>query len=327
MVAIFTGLGSGFERGSGAALGGVGLLGGGAQGRGGEHVSVNAANGNLVVSRQDEFLVGRGLDVGISRTYNSRGALDENGDHWRQSTDRRLYNLVGAAGTNGSKITRVSADGSEIEYTFSAGKYRTTEGAGAHDTITFGASGWFTWEDGDTGITEHYGNPAGQSYWSLGQIKDRDGNTINYTWANGKLSKITTADGGYLKYTWSGNNITSIETYADGGTTKTLTRTRYTYDSYNRLKTVTTDLSPENNSVADGKKYVTTYTYSGSSKLITRITQTDGSRLDITYAGGKVTSLKQTAASGDIRETTITYSSSGYTRIYDPSRCANKIVS
>ena len=88
MVAVFTGLGAGFERSSVAQVGAGGLLGSGAQGRGGDNVSLNAATGNLLISRQDEFLVGRGLDVDISRTYNGLSSLnhyDENGDQWRLS--------------------------------------------------------------------------------------------------------------------------------------------------------------------------------------------------------------------------------------------------
>ena len=68
MVAIFVGSGAGLARGSGSLLGGAGVLGSAVQGRAGEAVSINAANGNLLIAQQDEFLAGRGLDVGISRT-------------------------------------------------------------------------------------------------------------------------------------------------------------------------------------------------------------------------------------------------------------------
>jgi large repetitive protein len=118
VVGIFTGLGAGFERGSGAALGGAGFMGSTSLGRSGESVHLNALTGNLLVSRQDEFLVGRGPDIGISRTYNSQGALDENGDNWRQSTDRRVFGLVGALNVAGSTVKRVSGDGSEITFTY-----------------------------------------------------------------------------------------------------------------------------------------------------------------------------------------------------------------
>ena len=91
MVAIFAGAGTGFERGSGSVLGGMGLLGQSALGRNGEQVMLNAANGNLLISQRDEFLVGRGPDAAISRTYNSLGNFsDDNGDNWRQSTHQRL---------------------------------------------------------------------------------------------------------------------------------------------------------------------------------------------------------------------------------------------
>lgn len=88
MVAIFVGQGAGFVRGSANVLGGAGGLGGDLLGRGGESVSVNAATGNLLVAHQDEFLVGRGPDIGISRTYNSFADAGDgdNGDQWQQST-------------------------------------------------------------------------------------------------------------------------------------------------------------------------------------------------------------------------------------------------
>ncbi|HYD38717.1 MAG TPA: DUF6531 domain-containing protein, partial [Allosphingosinicella sp.] len=116
MVAIFTGLGAGFERGSGSTLGAMGVLGEASLGRGGEQVFLNVASGNLLISKRDEFLVGSGPDASVSRTYNSQGSFpDDNGDRWRQSTDRRLF-LHGTANATGSRVHRISADGSEIVY-------------------------------------------------------------------------------------------------------------------------------------------------------------------------------------------------------------------
>ncbi len=97
MVAIFVGTGAGLARGSGSLLGGAGVLGSAVQGRAGEAISINAANGNLLVAQQDEFLTGRGLDIGISRTYNSLAQMadGDNGDNWQMGTVRRVVNFTG----------------------------------------------------------------------------------------------------------------------------------------------------------------------------------------------------------------------------------------
>jgi len=115
MVAIFTGLGSGLERGSGSVLGGSGLLGSATLGRAGENLFLNAATGNLVINNQDEFLVGMGPDASVSRTYNSLGNFsDENADNWRQSTDRNVYGFTGTLNQAGSSLHRVGADGADM---------------------------------------------------------------------------------------------------------------------------------------------------------------------------------------------------------------------
>ncbi|MGK6317889.1 hypothetical protein, partial [Sphingomonas sp. DT-204] len=315
MVAIFTGLGSGTERGSGSVLGGAGLLGSGTLGRSGEQVLLNAATGNLVIQQKDEMLVGRGPDAVIGRTYNSLGDLsDDNGDNWRQSTDRRIYGLVGTANSWGSSIRRISGDGSETVYEWNGSAYVATDGAGAYDRITY--DGTWRWTDGDSGTVETYGIAYGGQLY-LTQLTDTSGNVLTYDHAYGdwRVTGVTTANGEYIGYGWSGNNVVQITTYAGS----TLTRTRYAYDSANRLTSVTVDLSPEDNSIADGKTYVTTYTYDGMSKRVATITETDGSQLAITYDGlGKVKTLTQTVASGVTRTTTIDYHW-GYTNITDAS--------
>ena len=99
------------------------------------------------------------------------------------------------------------------------------------------------------------------------------------------------------------------------------TRVRYAYDGSNRLSTVTVDLSPADNSTADGNSYVTTYTYDGSSKRIASISQTDGTYIGFTYvlvgADYKVASYTQTVAAGTARGVTFDYSVAGRTTITD----------
>ncbi|MEA3016516.1 MAG: trimeric autotransporter adhesin, partial [Sphingomonadales bacterium] len=324
MVAIFTGAGVGFERGSGSVLGSAGLLGSSSLGRGSDQVFLNAATGNLVIRQQDEFLVGRGPDAAVSRTYNSLGDLsDDNGDNWRQSTDRRVYGLSGTLNTPGSTVRRVSGDGSDILYGWDAAKaaYVATDGAGAHDTLT-SASGVWTWTDGDSRLRETYTayTTGYGTIWRISQQTDDDGNALTFTYTGANLTRLATADGGYIDYVWSGDKISQIVTgYTDlqTGAAATLTRTRYGYDASNRLTTVTVDLSPNDGSVADGKVYVTTYAYDGTSKRVQSIAQSDGSLLSITYGSyGLVETLTETIAAGTTSTTTIAYGPD-YTEVTD----------
>jgi YD repeat-containing protein len=315
MVGIFTGSGTGYERGSGALLGAAGLIGSSALGRGGEQVFVNGATGNLLVSRQDEFMVGLGPDVGISRTYNSLGNFsDENGDNWRQSTDRVLVHFTGSANKEGSTITRRTSDGSELVYRWRSGStYENVDGAGATDTLVNQGTQW-VWTDGATGETETYS--ANGDQWRITAKSDTSGNSLSFHYVGDKLQYVESADGGQVQYDWDGNNIAAIVTSSHGSV---LTRTRYTYDSYNRLSSVVTDKTPEDSSITDGKVYTTTYTYVGTSKLVASISQTDGSYVEFAYdSSSRVTSITQTIDTGVTRTTWLSYGLN-YTNITDPS--------
>jgi len=331
MVSIFTGLGSGFERGSAAQLGSAGLLGAGTLGRNGEQLSLNAATGNLLIRQQDEFLVGRGQDASVSRTYNSLGdpTHDDNGDRWQQSTDRRVYGLTGTLNTTGSTVKRLSGDGSEITYTWNstASAYVATDGAGAYDKLVQSGSGsttaW-TWTDGDSQIVETYSaydpaHPSAPTTWRITSQADTSGNTLSYSYvtSSSRLDRITTQNGEYIAYSWDGSgNITDVVTHYDTSNASTSTRTHYAYTS-NKLTSVTVDLTPDDNSVADGAKYVTTYAYDSNGR-VSSISETDGSSMAVGYDGsGRVTSLTQTVATGVTRVTSIAYYT-GYTTITDP---------
>lgn len=315
MVAIVGGAELGLLTGSGAVLGGAGQIGTALQGRSQEGVFVNAVTGNLTVQRQDEVLVGRGQDVGVLRTYNSQGQMDDdNGDNWRLGYSRKVYGLTGTVNTAGSTIRRLGEDGADVVYTYDTAKgaYLSTKGSGAFDTLSYNASTQrWTWTDGDSQIKEQYDNVnAGRLF----NITDPDGNitTLSYN-ASGLVSAVATANGEttYVDYdTAAGktSNITQIRVVTNGSVTQT--RVRYGYDTSNRLSTVTVDLSPADNSIADGKTYVTTYTYDGTSKRIASLTQSDGSQLQFTYvqvgADYRIQTVKDVRGS-DIRTTTYAY--------------------
>ncbi|QJW83451.1 RHS repeat protein [Ramlibacter terrae] len=93
---------------------------------------------------------------------------------------------------------------------------------------------------------------------------------------------MTASNGERTIYDYTGNLLREVRTESASGTV-TGTRVRYAYDSEQRLAKVTVDLSPADNSVADGKVYVTEYSYHGASKRVAGIVQDDGSKLAIEY--------------------------------------------
>ncbi|WP_158228928.1 FG-GAP-like repeat-containing protein [Chitinimonas sp. BJB300] len=292
MVAIVAGQDTGLFHGSLAPRLGAGQS---AQtvGQAGEGVFVNVAHGNLVLQRRDELLIGRGVDADVLRTYNSQAKLtDDNGDAWWLGGYRLLRNLTGTVNTAGSTIERVSAYGSVQAFTYANGRYSSTQGDGAHDSLSWDGSAW-TWTDGSTRVQERYA--ADGAVYRLNQVKDPAGNAIAYRFNNGLLTSATLANGDKVDYVYTGRNLSQEKITRVDGTA--VSRTHYQYDSANRLSEVRIDLSPDDNSIADGKVYTVKYTYDGASQRLAGLTQTDGSTLSFTY---------QEVSAGDFRIASVT---------------------
>src|SRR4051812_46400483 len=164
MVAIVTGNAFGIARSSATMLGGQGQLGAAAMGRGNDRVYVNAANGNLVIDRNDEILTGLGPDASYGLTYNSDDASSVAGAPaaWTAATSHRIVGVTGTVNTAGSTATRVDRDGSTTLFTYDAAKgyYTSDDGAGPTNELRF-ASGAWTWTDGGSRRTERYESVAG----------------------------------------------------------------------------------------------------------------------------------------------------------------------
>jgi YD repeat-containing protein len=316
MVAIGTGTGVGLERSSASLIGSRGQIGSASTGRGGDNVFVNAANGNLVITRQDEFLVGLGPDVAISRTYNSQATTigdGDNNDQWRMSPYRKIVGTNGAA-----SVTRVDWDGSETVYLqTAANSYATSDGAGGHDSIAWNGTQW-VWTDGNSRLRETY-----DSSGKLLSSKDTDGNTLEYFYAGALLTSITDQNGERTDFVYGGTGGAQLQRITTVAGSSSV-RVHYTYDSSNRLHTVAVDLSPGDGSISDGYKYVTTYGYDGASNRVASISQTDGSLLEIGYAYSgtdyRVVSLTETVTANVTRVTGFYYDvPNRVTRITNPA--------
>ncbi|MBC7381182.1 MAG: LysM peptidoglycan-binding domain-containing protein [Burkholderiaceae bacterium] len=295
-------------------------------GRSKEQAWVNVATGNLVMQQQDEFLVGKGPDATVLRTYNSQGVTDgDNNDNWRIGFYRQIKTLTGTVNTAGSSVVRVDKDGAELLYTYDTtlNRYIRKDGSGSFDTMTYDGNGGnlkWAWTDGATRATESYDWTSGVG--KLQEAKDADGNKVTYTYNSGLLTSVTNASGEQTLLDYTGNNLTKVRVLNAGGTTLS-TRTRYAYDASNRLTSVTVDLSPEDNAVTDGKTYVTNYTYDGTSNRVASIAQTGGALITFAYtqvgASYRVSSMVQTSDVGVTRTTSFSYdTANSSTTVIDP---------
>ncbi|KVG05594.1 hypothetical protein WJ24_26845 [Burkholderia vietnamiensis] len=328
MVAIVTGQGLGLQSSSSTALGNRGVLGNAAFGQTGEQVYVNAANGNLMLQDRDQLLLGQGINGAVYRAYNSLGQLN-----WREGASRTVDVLAGTLNEADSTITLTDWDGSQTKFEFDAARnlYVSTAGVGANvgdanqpgptvvattgprATLQFdAATNSWTWTDGSQHVTETYDAAQGGR---LVSSRDVDSNTVKYGYtASGRLAQIATAGGDvtYLDYDAAGRLSALRSVYQQAnGQPATETTVRYAYDAQGRLSQVVTDLSPEDNSIADGNVFTTTYAYDGTSNRIASVGQTDGSRVDFTYelldGEYRVSTIAQFADNGAARITKLQY--------------------
>ncbi|WP_055936360.1 LysM peptidoglycan-binding domain-containing protein [Duganella sp. Root336D2] len=319
MVAIVSGNGVGISNTSAGTLGQSGVFGNSANGNAKDSVYINVANGNLLLQDRDDCIVARGIDMEVVRTYNSQGLFNgADGSGWRQGLRKQVNGLTGTVNTAGSTITRTDGDGSITVFTYDAARaaYVSTDGGGAYQTLVFNsATNRWTWQadhNDQLGIYEIYDGVTGLIE---SKADHRYGVSFTYTYdSNQQLAKVRDARGDETYFDYLNGNVSKIRTVL-AGTTGDFSRVSYQYDTSNRLASVITDLTPENQ--ADAKTYTVSYTYLGTSSQVETVTQSDGTRLTFAYVlhDGKNKVASVTDALG--RKTSFDYSVGGKTTVTD----------
>jgi YD repeat-containing protein len=339
MVAIVSGNNTGLSNTSAGVLGQSGLFGNALHGSSKEGAYVNIFNGNLSLQDGDNFLAANGINLALTRTYNSQAALSDASSNGWQDVLLKQVKLVGTLNDAASYVQRTDADGSVSIFKYqSPGVYVSTDGGGGYQTLTFAAGtgaslGQWTWTSDRTDLNGPYEiydmNQAGY----IVKTGDVVGVRLNYTYtklattpATYQLNKVTDAagTGDSLTFAYTGANLTKV-TVTPGSSGGTAYAINYTYDAQNRLSTVGIDLTPL--IAGDAIVYTTTYTYGPdvngvASQLIAGVTQSDGTRLGFAYDGnGRVTSYTVYASGADTvgHTTAFSYDGNGLTTtVTDP---------
>jgi YD repeat-containing protein len=317
MVAIVSGNNVGLINTSAGTLGQNGVFGNASNGNAGDTAYVNVFSGNLLLQDQDDFVAARGVSVALARTYNSQGMLNSgSGQGWQLGLRKQITGLTGTVNTVGSSVTRIDGDGSAMLYKYDVARaaYVSTDGGGAFQTLVYNAaSPQWTWRSDHNdlqGIFELYSASTGL----ITSVNDQIGLRHSYFYTGNLLSRVHDDNGDDTYFDYLNNNLSQIRTVLSGTSTD-YTRVSYAYDTANRLKTVTVDLTPENK--LDAKTYVTTYTYVGATSQVETLTQSDGTSLSFTYelrdGKNKVTSVTDAAG----RKTSFDYSVAGKTTVSD----------
>jgi RHS repeat-associated protein len=247
-------------------------------------LSVNVANGNLVVDGSDLNIQGTGLSLSVQRTYNSLGEGDAFGTFLMDSGVDELLTFV-----SGDVFYQGPGGYNLSFYPNGSGGYISPPGL--NSTLVENSGGSYTLTDDSSGEQLNF-----TSGGVLTSDVDRNGYTITYTMSGSNLGSITDTQGRQVTFTYGssvGSNLISKITDSTGRTWQ------YGYTSASGY--------PELTSYTDPNGKVTGYAYN-SSGLITEITDPLGNETTFTYnADDQVTSITRVTNTGTGAGPTTTY--------------------
>jgi hypothetical protein len=183
---------------------------------------------------------GRGLDVGLSLTYNSRiwhkstyvntKMYFDVDSSWPAPGFRLGYGQVENQGTAG--YTLVEPDGTRRQMTsIGTNLYRTTDGS----LITYNSSGWGGTVFYPDGTQVVYGSTNGPRRYP-GIITDRNGNQMFISYVGGvgpKISNIKDSLGRFILFYYSGNDLIAVTAPGYNGTPTDRQVVRFYYETIN----------------------------------------------------------------------------------------------
>nr|NQU93222.1 hypothetical protein [Bacteroidota bacterium] len=193
----------------------------------GQPVNCNTFNGNLWTERSDLYIPGRGLSMGAFFSYNSLLSEEDHGfgngwnanflirarpfDAKREHGDfvygiNSRYNPVATAGLifGEETITIPRSDGQKDVFTWNGSGYDPP--VGVYDQLE-------EYEPGTWKLTSVHGIVTwfeDAFHHKVTRVFDRNGNTITFSYIDGKLSIVTDPTGRQLLLTWAGEHLTQI---------------------------------------------------------------------------------------------------------------------
>ncbi|WLR51865.1 DNRLRE domain-containing protein [Bacillus tianshenii] len=269
---------------------------------------VNPANGNYVKQKTDLQIPGLGVDVKLSRTYNSRKSQYAGlfGYGWTSTIEQQLVD------SGSGPITLIDGDGTRHIFGEKIGGGYEAAGGIYLDLVKNG--------DGTYTITRPEGTEMNfNSAGKLASVVDPDGNALTYTYdVDGHLTTIEDASGRTTTLTYNGDGYVSTVTDPANNTIT------YNYDATGHLievidaetNSTTYDYDAAHNmtSITDARNITTTIGYDGSDRItsIERPITIDGTATTSTTeyqydAANNVT----TVIDGENRRVDYTYNANG----------------
>jgi len=303
---------------------------------------INPANGNLVYQETDLQIPGRGPEVSLTRTYNSRKSSFKGlfGFGWMSNLDQWLVD------SGSGPITLIDKDNTRHIFGEKVGGGYEAAG-GVYLDLVKNADGTYVITEIDG--TETNFNTSGK----ISSIVDTNGNTTTFVYDTGKLIKVQDASGRATSFAYGTNGYVTSVTDPAGRVTG------YVYDTAGNLTKVTDpegkistfsyDIDHNLTGITDARSIKTTVGYDTSDRvtsisrpltingamqtsqtayaydtinLVTSVTDGEGKRVDYTVNanGNVVQTTGNPLDSANKTVTTFTYDSkNNLTKVVEPN--------